>query len=84
MFKQSTTNEENTMNGTIREHGDDANIVTVLQSSFTDTTVTIELTEKSATVLGFGKMAVTATIPKSAVFDIADKCLDTGTTLIFG
>lgn len=71
------------MNGTIRAYGESENIITVLENSFTDTTVTIELTPTSAKALGFSRMAVSATIPKSALFDIADKARDTDTTIMF-
>ena len=71
------------MNGTIRAYGESANIVTVLESGFTDTTVTIELTPTSAEILGFGKAAVSAVVPKSALIDIASMAETTGTTLLF-
>jgi len=71
------------MNGTINTYGNNENILAVVENSFSDTTVKIELTEKSATVLGFGRNVVGATIPKSALFDIADKAVDTGTRILF-
>jgi len=72
------------MNGTIRAYGETENIVTVLPSTFKDTTVTVELTRTSATALGFDSAVSSATIRKSSLIDLCRKADTTGTTVLFG